>query len=193
MLRPRAFVLAAPALLIAVLLGTYLVSLPRAVQRVHRSPCLLLRVDHPKLDRQPGSLVFADLDGKPYPISKLRGRLVLMNFWLTTCQPCLEELPSLLELANRYGNKGLMLVLVSTDKKVKAIRAFLDKVPRLKKLTPAAVILRDPRGTIAKGLGTSKYPETYLIGPDGRWGGRVVGARNWTSRAVTACLASRLP
>jgi len=193
MIRPRTLILFAPALLIAVLVGTYLVSLPRAVQRAHRSPCVLLRVDHPKLDRQPGSLVFTDLDGKPYPISKLRGRLVLMNFWLTTCQPCLEELPSLLELINRYGTRGMMLVMVSADKKEKTVRAFLDKMPRLRRLTSAAVILRDPGGAIAKKLGTTKYPETYLIRPDGRWGGRVLGARRWTDRAITACLTTRLP
>ncbi len=193
MLRPRTFVLAAPALLIAVLLGTYLSGLPRAVQRAHRTPCRLLGLDHPKMDRQPGSLIFTDLDGNPYPISKLKGRLVLLNFWLTTCQPCLEELPSLLELASRYGNKGMVLLMVSTDKNAKTIRAFLEKVPSLKNLPVAAVILRDPRGKIAKQLGTTKYPETYLIQPDGRWGGRVVGPRKWTGRGITACLSSRLP
>jgi thiol-disulfide isomerase/thioredoxin len=193
MLRPRTFVLAAPALLIAVLLGTYLVGLPRAVQRAHRTPCRLLGLDQPKLDLQPGSLVFTDLEGKPYPISRLKGRLVLLNFWITTCQPCLEELPTLLEIASRYGNKGMMLVMVATDKKLKAIRAFLDKVPRLKNLPAAAVILRDPGGKIAKQLGTTKFPETYLVQPDGRWGGRVVGGRSWTGRGIAACLTSRLP
>lgn len=193
MFRSRIYVFAAPVILVAILLGTYLVSLPRAVQRAHRSPCQLLGVDYPKLDRQPGSLVFTDLSGKPYPMSQLKGRLVLMNFWLTTCQPCLEELPSLLELANRYGNKGLMLVMVSTDKKRKAILDFVAKIPQLKNLPPAAIIVRDPGAKIAHSLGTKKFPETYLIKPDGRWGGRVVGARSWTGRGVTACLTSRMP
>jgi thiol-disulfide isomerase/thioredoxin len=193
MLRLRPFLLAIPALLIAVLLGTYLYNLPRAVTRAHRSPCRLLRLDHPTLEQKPYSLSFQDLEGNPYPLSQLEGRLVLVNFWLTTCQPCLEELPSLLELANRYGNKGMVLVMVSTDKKVEDLRAFLNKVPRLKSLPPAALLLRDPGGKIAKALGTKKFPETYLVQPDGRWGGRVVGARSWTSRAITACLASRLP
>jgi thiol-disulfide isomerase/thioredoxin len=193
MLRPRTFVLAAPAVLIAVLLGTYLFGLPRAVLRAHRSPCLLLRIDHPKIKQQPSSLVFTDLDGNPYPISQLKGRLVLLNFWLTTCQPCLEELPSLLELSNRYANKGMVLVMVSTDKKLKAIRAFLNKVPRLRNLPPGALVLRDPGAKIANSLGTTKFPETYLIKPDGTWGGRVVGARDWTSRAIAACLGTRLP
>ncbi len=193
MLRPRIFVLAAPAVLVAVLLGTYLVGLPQAVLRAHRSPCRLLRMDHPKMKQQPSSLVFTDLDGNPYPLSKLKGRLILVNFWLTTCQPCLEELPSLLELTNRYAFKGMVLVMVSTDKKLKAIRAFLEKMPRLKNLPAGAIILRDPGAKIANSVGTTKFPETYLVLPDGSWGGRVVGARSWTSRAITACLATRLP
>jgi len=150
-------------------------------------------MDQPKIDQQAGSLVFSDLDGKPYPLSQLKGRLVLVNFWLTTCQPCLEELPSLLELANRYANKGMVLVMVSTDKRLEDITAFLDKVPRLKNLPAGAMILRDPGAKIANSLGTTKFPETYLVQPDGSWGGRVVGAREWTSRPITACLATRLP
>ena len=193
MFRPRTFVLAAPALLVAVLLGTYLVGVPRAIERAHRTPCTLLGLDHPKLKQQPHSLVFTDLDGNPYPLSQLKGRLVLLNFWLTTCQPCLEELPSLLELANRYGNKGMVLVMVSTDKKLSDIKAFLNKVPRLKNLPPAALIVRDPGAKIANALGTTKFPETYLVKPDGGWGGRVVGARAWTGRGIAACLTSRLP
>lgn len=193
MFRPRTYVFAVPLILVAILLGTYLVSLPRAVQRTYRSPCELLGVEYPKLDRQPGSLVFTDLEGNAYPMSKLKGRLVLMNFWLTTCQPCLEELPSLLELANRYANKGLMLVMVSTDKKLGDIKSFVDKIPQLKNLPAAAIIVRDPGAKIAHSLGTQKFPETYLIQPDGRWGGRVVGARSWTGRGVTACLISQMP
>ncbi len=193
MSRSRAYYFLAPALLAAVLVGSYLVGLPRAVERAHRSPCSLLGLEYPKLKKKPGSLVFTDLHGKPYPISALSGRLVLLNFWLTTCQPCLEELPSLLELANRFGTKGMVLVMVSTDKKGEAISAFLDKVPRLKNLPASAVIVRDPGGKIAHELGTQKYPETYLVRPDGGWGGRVVGARSWTGRGVSACLLGLLP
>ena len=193
MSRARTLVLAVPAVCIAVLLGTYLYSLPRAVTRTHRSPCRLLGLEHPKLKQKPYSLVMQDLEGNPYPLSQLKGRLVLLNFWLTTCQPCLEELPSLLELANRYGNQGLVLVMASTDKKLEDIQAFLNKVPRLKNLPVTALMLRDPGAQIAHSLGTQKFPETYLIQPDGTWGGRVVGARSWTDRGITACLASRLP
>ena len=71
----------------------------------------------------------------------------------------------------------LVLLLVSTDKKTDAISAFIEKMPRLKRLSTSTVILRDPGGRIAKTLGTRKYPETYFITPGGQWGGRVVGAR----------------
>lgn len=182
-----------PLALVALLLGTYLYTLPQAVERSRRSPCGLLGLQRHQPAQKPLSLSFLDLQGKPYPFHQLEGRLVLLNFWLTTCAPCLEELPSLLELASRYSHKGLVLVMVSTDKDAKTIQEFLEKVPRLKSLPPNAFILHDPKGKTANALGTEKYPETYLIQPDGTWGGRVIGARSWTSRGVTACLEQRLP
>lgn len=179
--------------MVALLLGTYLSTLPKAVERSHRSPCSLLGLDQHRPAQKPLSLSFLDLEGRPYPFHQLQGRLVLMNFWLTTCAPCLEELPSLLELASRYSTKGLVLVMVATDKDTKVIQEFLQKMPRLKNLPANAFILHDPKGVTANALGTQKYPETYLIMPDGTWGGRVVGARSWTGRGITACLGQRLP
>jgi thiol-disulfide isomerase/thioredoxin len=179
--------------LVALLLGTFLSRLPTAAERTARSPCTLLRVEPHRPEVPPLSLTVTDLKGTPYSFAHLRGRLVLLNFWLTTCQPCLEELPSLLELASRYHNQGLVLVLVSTDKEAEAVREFMKKVPRLTRLPDNAFILHDPGAKLANRLGTEKFPETYLITPQGKWGGRVVGARDWTSRATTACLSLRLP
>lgn len=184
---------AAPLALAALLLGTYLTRLPLAVERTRRSSCGLLGLERYRGPEPPLALSFADLDGQPYALEKLRGRFVLMNLWLTTCDPCLEELPALIELASRYSTRGLALVLVATDKDAKTVRDFIAKVPRLKSLPPNAFVLHDPAGQTAKRLGTEKYPETYLILPDGRWGGRVVGARNWTERGVVDCLSRHLP
>ncbi|MDY0000067.1 MAG: TlpA disulfide reductase family protein [Polyangia bacterium] len=158
-----------------------------------RSPCALIGLEPVNGTMRPLSLLVADLEGEPYPFEKLRGRFVLVNFWLTSCGPCLEELPALIDLASRFAARGLVLVLVATDKVVKDVQGFLDKVPRLKTLPPNAFILSDSGGKIARSLGTEKYPETYLINPDGSWGGRVVGARNWTARGSVDCVLEHLP
>lgn len=183
----------APLAFAALLLGTFLARLPQAMERTRRSPCKLLGLESYKSATSPLSIRLATLDGAPHDFSSHRGRLVLVNFWLTTCDPCLEELPALLELASRYSNKGMSLLLVATDKDVKAVKDFIAKVPRLRSLSPNATILHDPSGALAKQLGTVKFPETYLIQPDGSWGGRIVGARRWTERGVVDCLAGRLP
>ena len=185
--------IAAPVVLAGLLLGTYLTLLPQAVERTRRSSCGLSGLESYAGAEPPLSLRLVDLEGEPYVLEKLRGRLVLMNLWLTTCDPCLEELPALIELASRYSTRGLALVLVATDKDAKTVKDFIAKVPRLKSLPSNAFILHDPAGKIARKLGTEKYPETYLIEPDGRWGGRIVGARTWTERAVVDCLSGRLP
>ena len=193
MKRQRLLWIVAPLALAGLLLGTYLARLPQAVERTHRSPCNLLGLERYRGAAKPLSIALADLEGQPYAFEQLRGRLVLVNFWLTTCDPCLEELPALLELALRLGTRGMALVLVATDKDAKTVKDFIAKVPRLRSLPPNAFILHDPTGALARKLGTEKYPETYLIQPDGAWGGRVVGARTWTERGVVDCLVGRLP
>ncbi|HEY2735344.1 MAG TPA: TlpA disulfide reductase family protein, partial [Polyangiales bacterium] len=40
-----------------------------------------------------------DKDGKPWRLRDHRGKLIVMNFWTVTCQPCVEEMPSLVTLA----------------------------------------------------------------------------------------------
>lgn len=185
--------IALPLAVAGLLLGVYLAALPHAMERTGRTSCSLLGLERYEGKTSPLTLRTVDLQGAPYSLEQHRGRLVVMNFWLTTCDPCLEELPALLELAARYSTRGMSLVLVSTDKDVKAVTDFIAKVPRLQSLPPNAVILHDPNGMIARSLGTEKYPETYLIEADGSWGGRIVGARNWTERGVVDCLAQHLP
>ncbi len=182
-----------PLVIVAVLLGTYLWRLPRAVERLQRSPCVLMGIEHPRLDVNPYDLVLADLEGNPFPFSRLKGRLVVLNFWLTSCGPCLEELPSLLELAHRFVHRPFVLVLAATDPSLKPIHAFIKKNRRLASAPDDVVLLHDPKGRLANRLGTRQFPETYFITPEGGWGGRVVNVRNWTSRASAACVLTRLP
>jgi thiol-disulfide isomerase/thioredoxin len=53
--------------------------------------------------------------GPPVSLEALRGRVVLVNFWATWCEPCREEFPSLSRLATAYRAKGLTVLGVSTD------------------------------------------------------------------------------
>jgi thiol-disulfide isomerase/thioredoxin len=56
-----------------------------------------------------------DLDGKEVSLADLKGKVVFVNFWATWCQPCQDEIPSLIDLQNRYGAKGFTVLGIAMD------------------------------------------------------------------------------
>jgi len=60
-------------------------------------------------------LVFKDLDGKELKLSDLKGKVVLLDFWATWCEPCKIETPWLIEFQKKYGPKGFTVVGVAMD------------------------------------------------------------------------------
>lgn len=56
-----------------------------------------------------------DLAGKRVRLSSLAGKVVLINFWATWCQPCIRELPHLDKLEKEHGAAGLVVLSISTD------------------------------------------------------------------------------
>jgi thiol-disulfide isomerase/thioredoxin len=75
---------------------------------------------------QPGpEFAMLDLAGQTRNIKEWQGKVVLLNFWATWCPPCLEEIPSLIELQDSYGALGLQIVGIAVDD-TQAVRAFAD-------------------------------------------------------------------
>jgi thiol-disulfide isomerase/thioredoxin len=63
----------------------------------------------------PVTVTIVDRAGYDAAIAKLRGKVVLVDFWATWCLPCVEQLPHTLELGRRLGDRGLVVVTVSCD------------------------------------------------------------------------------
>jgi cytochrome c biogenesis protein CcmG, thiol:disulfide interchange protein DsbE len=113
-------------------------------------------------------------NGKTITAADFGGKVLVLNFWATWCPPCVEEMPSLNELARRFEGKGLVVLGVSVDKDENAYRQFLT---RMKIAFPTA---RDPEQKINQEYGTVQYPETYIIDAQGKVVDKIISAVNWT-------------
>lgn len=128
----------------------------------------------------------AEGSGVGLRLDDYKGKYVLLNFWATWCQPCVDELPSLIALQNEFQNDGLVVLGVSVDENQEAYQGFLDQFGIN---FPTA---RDPERSVSTRYGTQKYPETYLIDPEGVVARKYVGPENWMRPEVVNHLRSLL-
>jgi cytochrome c biogenesis protein CcmG/thiol:disulfide interchange protein DsbE len=140
------------------------------------------RNGQPSLHGQTAKDFALTLDGKPARLSDLRGKVVLLNFWATWCQPCVDEAPSLNALQKEIAPMGGTVLGVSVDDDQAAYEQFL------RTYNIDYPTYRDPSKQIPLSYGTSMYPETYVIDRDGRINSKIVGPQDWTSPAMTAYL-----
>jgi cytochrome c biogenesis protein CcmG/thiol:disulfide interchange protein DsbE len=128
------------------------------------------------------------LDGKPAHLSDLRGKVVLLNFWASWCQPCIDEAPSLNQLQEQIAPLGgtILGVNVGVDDDQTSYENFLNT---WKISFPT---YQDPSKLIAASWGTVAYPETYVIDRKGRLDRKIVGPQDWTSPAMMSYLTSLL-
>lgn len=110
-------------------------------------------------------------------LSQLRGKPVLLNFWASWCAPCVEEMPSLVQLQKQLGDKVTVLA-VSEDADNKAYQQFV-RDHNVDLLT-----VRDTRESVNGLYGTFKFPETYVIDKDGVIRRKFIGAIDWTNPEI---------
>lgn len=68
------------------------------------------------LRKQPIAMAFTAVDGREVDLAKLRGKVVLIDFWATWCGPCMEEIPNVVANYKKYHDKGFEIVSISLDK-----------------------------------------------------------------------------
>lgn len=108
-------------------------------------------------------------------LSQFRGQVLVLNFWATWCPPCIEELPSLMELQQRERDQGVVVLGISIDVDGDAYHRFIRQ-NGVNFLT-----IRDPEQKVSSIYGTTGWPETYIVDRRGIVRRKIVGAANWNS------------
>lgn len=111
-------------------------------------------------------------------LSQFKGQVVVLNFWATWCPPCIEEMPSLVEMQRRMKPKGVTVVAVSIDVDENAYHKFI------KDHGVNMITVRDPEEKTAVLYGTHGWPETYIIDRSGVVRRKFIGAVDWTEPEI---------
>ena len=134
------------------------------------------------IDSSAPDFTVQDADRK-ISLRDLRGKVVVLNFWATWCPPCVEEMPSLVQMQQRMGAKGVTVLAVSVDVDEGAYQRFL-KNHKIELLT-----VRDPDQKSNNLYGTSKFPESYIIDRSGVVRRKFFGAVDWTQPEIVDFLS----
>jgi peroxiredoxin len=149
-----------------------------------------MRPNYAAQNRRAPDFELPALTGGKVKLSQYRGKVVIINFWTKTCTPCLEEMPSLANLAKALrDHPNVVLLTISTDESFEDVRATMKSV--LGGDAPFQVLLDPDSKVVSDKFGTKLFPETWFIDKNGVIRARFDGERDWAS-ALTVDLAESL-
>jgi peroxiredoxin len=122
---------------------------------------------------------FPGLDGKMVSLSDYKGKVVLVNIWATWCPPCVDEMPSMEKLYQKFKGENFEILAVSIDEPgLKAVAPFMKK----SNLTFPALI--DSEGAIKTVYGITGIPESFIIDQKGILIKKIIGPVDWAAPNV---------
>jgi peroxiredoxin len=111
--------------------------------------------------RQKVDFTLSDLQGNPWHLRDLKGKVVLVNFWATWCPPCRKEMPDLQALYDRYKDQGFVVVSISDEEAAK-VQPFIAE----QKITYP--VLLDPGRKINDLFQVEGIPKSFVYNREGK-------------------------
>ncbi|MBI3523896.1 MAG: TlpA family protein disulfide reductase [Betaproteobacteria bacterium] len=123
-------------------------------------------------------LKLKNMDGKEVSLEKLRGKVVIINFWATWCPPCRREMPSLQRLWLQHGGKtDLQIVAVNIGENAETVLDFMGTLDA----APTFTIVFDKDSAALRQWPIKGLPTTFLLDRKGRIVYRAIGGREFDS------------
>ena len=126
----------------------------------------------PEIGKAAPELVATELDGQIFDLGKLRGKVVLVNYWATWCAPCRKDMPKLDALYRHYHDQNLEIIGISIDRD-----SDLEKVRKVapKLAYPVALL----KGVTDDGFGPpAGVPITWIVDADGKVSDMMIDVRD---------------
>ena len=123
-------------------------------------PAVSMRADQGEELKALPEINLRDFEGKKVSSDELKGSILVIDFWATWCKPCLEEVPMLNKLQEKYGDKGLKVIgvtMVSGD--AKEVKPVVNRV----KMEYRVLMGDDDQ---AYDFNIYGYPTTFLVNRD---------------------------
>lgn len=141
----------------------------------------------PWTGRETPALARPDLSGRVVDLKDFKGRVVLVNFWATWCDPCREEMPSIERLRAKLKGKPFAVLMVNYGESADRVSEFMDK----QKLSLPVLLDGDKEAAAAWRAGG--LPMTFLVDARGKVRYSAFGECDWSAgeplRAVQRLVA----
>jgi thiol-disulfide isomerase/thioredoxin len=122
-----------------------------------------------------------DLEGKAVKLSDYKGKVVVLDFWATWCQPCRGMIPHERAMVKKHAGKPFVFISVSADEKKETLKEFIDKEPM-----PWVHWWSGADGGLAKEWNIQGFPTFYIIDAKGVIRGKVVGGGDESEKKIDA-------
>ena len=130
------------------------------------------------IDFESNMLQFSDLDNNIFNIQKFKGKNLFINYWATWCNPCLAEMPYMVDLYEKYKNEKDIIFLFLSREELKTIKNYIPKDENLQKLPLYKIITDD------EFFATSGIPTTFIIDSGGEVLVKDLGTAFWNDKSV---------
>lgn len=132
-------------------------------------------------------LALKDLDGAAVDLADYRGKVVLLNFWATWCEPCRDEMPSMQALKRKLAGRPFEVLAVNFAESDSKVRDYLRRFP------VDFRIPLDRNSAARRDWGVKLLPTSFVIAPDGTARYVVVGELNWADEFAVLPLTRLVP